>query len=288
MAGHDHAKSSDDEHNNVKKVDILIIGAGPTGLGAASRLHQLSSSARQVAIDETGRGGTNNDAPLDYLLIDAAPEPGGLSSTYTTEEGFLFDLGGHVIFSHFTYFDQLLEACVGRFDDKTKWARHERKSYVYMQNVFIPYPFQLHLGYLPNLEDRIECLNGLIEARVAQAVARTRQDCLQQQGQTSDETKRDSNSRAVVGALTFHEWIEQGMGSGINRLFMKPYNFKVWAYPTNEMSSNWLGERVAEIDTTQAVRNVITQPSLAANDNNHQPEKKWGECIYYTLNLLYQ
>ena len=40
-------------------------------------------------------------------------EAGGLACTDVTPEGFLFDMGGHVIFSHYQYFDELLETCYG-------------------------------------------------------------------------------------------------------------------------------------------------------------------------------
>ena len=78
---------------SVQKVDILIVGAGPTGLGAASRLEQHKHE--------------------DWLLIDAFDEAGGLACTDVTPEGFLFDMGGHVIFSHYDYFDQLIDKAVG-------------------------------------------------------------------------------------------------------------------------------------------------------------------------------
>jgi protoporphyrinogen oxidase len=55
-------------------VDTLVIGAGPTGLGAAKRLNQL------------------NQGP--WALVEASPEAGGLASTDVTQEGFLFDVGG--------------------------------------------------------------------------------------------------------------------------------------------------------------------------------------------------
>ena len=57
-----------------KQVGVLVVGAGPTGLGAATRLHQHGKT--------------------DWLLIDQAPEPGGLACTDVTPEGFLFDMGG--------------------------------------------------------------------------------------------------------------------------------------------------------------------------------------------------
>lgn len=39
-----------------------------------------------------------------------ASEAGGLACTDVTPEGFLFDMGGHVIFSHYQYFDELLDS----------------------------------------------------------------------------------------------------------------------------------------------------------------------------------
>jgi protoporphyrinogen oxidase len=47
------------------------------------------------------------------------------------------------------------------------------------------------------------------------------------------------------------------MGAGIADLFMRPYNFKVWAYPTTMMQAEWLGERVATVDANRAIRNVL-------------------------------
>ena len=36
---------------------------------------------------------------------------------------------------------------------------------------------------------------------------------------------------------TFDEWILRNTGIGIANLFMRPYNFKVWAVPTTKASS---------------------------------------------------
>ncbi len=46
-----------------------------------------------------------------------ASEAGGLACTDVTPEGFLFDMGGHVIFSHYQYFDELLDRAVGSGND---------------------------------------------------------------------------------------------------------------------------------------------------------------------------
>ena len=88
-----------------ENVKILIIGGGPTGLGAAKR------------IDDLHRQGLAPDT--SYLLLDAMDEPGGLASTDTTSEGFLFDVGGHVIFSHYSYFDQALKQALPNEEVRT-------------------------------------------------------------------------------------------------------------------------------------------------------------------------
>jgi protoporphyrinogen oxidase len=55
----------------------------------------------------------------------------------------------------------------------------------------------------------------------------------------------------------FDDWILRVMGEGIADIFMRPYNFKVWAVPTTYMQCGWLGERVATVDTAKAISNVL-------------------------------
>jgi len=59
---------------------IVIIGAGPTGLGAAFRLHELGY--RNWEIYERNH----------YI--------GGLSASFKDNKGFTWDIGGHVLFSN--------------------------------------------------------------------------------------------------------------------------------------------------------------------------------------------
>ena len=80
---------------------ILIIGAGPTGLGAATRAYQLLGKGKEGC-----------------LLVDMTDRPGGLSRTERTPEGFLFDMGGHVLFSHFQYFDDVIDAAFAKSGDE--------------------------------------------------------------------------------------------------------------------------------------------------------------------------
>ena len=129
------------------------------------------------------------------------------------------------------------------------WSTHERVSHVWIRNRYVAYPFQNNLSALP-VDDQIACLNGVVDAKVACAVA-------------TDKPK------------DFDEWIMRVMGEGIANIFMRPYNYKVraypssrntltalslykvWAYPTTEMQCSWLGERVATVDTAVAISNVL-------------------------------
>merc|ERR1712137_130666 len=189
-------------------VDVLVIGAGPTGLGAAKRLKQI--------------GGPS------WLIVDSNETPGGLASTDITPEGFLYDVGGHVIFSHYKYFDDCIDEALPNDDD---WFTHERVSYVRCKRQWVPYPFQNNLSILDK-DDQAKCVDGLIDAALEARVANTK-------------------------PKDFDEWIMRQMGVGIADLFMRPYNFKVWAVPTTKMQCQWLGERVAAPNVKGVINNII-------------------------------
>ncbi|EEP82388.1 hypothetical protein UREG_07253 [Uncinocarpus reesii 1704] len=191
-------------------VDVLVIGAGPTGLGAAKRLHQINGPS--------------------WMIIDANETPGGLASTDVTPEGFLYDVGGHVIFSHYKYFDDCIDEALPAEDD---WYTHQRISYVRCKEQWVPYPFQNNISMLPK-EEQVKCMDGMIDAALEARVANTK-------------------------PKTFDDWIVRMMGTGIADLFMRPYNFKVWAVPTTMMQCAWLGERVAAPNLKAVTTNVILQ-----------------------------
>ncbi len=114
---------------------ILIIGAGPTGLGAAWRLNEL--------------GQTN------WRLIERSSHVGGLAASVRDAFGFTWDFAVHVAHSHYHYFDRLMEIVLpGGF------YTHERRSWVREYGAWIPYPFQYNFRHLPAVA-RDECLDGL-------------------------------------------------------------------------------------------------------------------------------
>ena len=107
------------------RIGTLVIGAGPTGLGAAWRL--------------STRGET------DWLVVEADRVAGGLAGSAVDEHGFTWDFGGHVQFSHYEYFDRLMDDLLG----PDGWHHHDRESWVWVRGGFVPYPFQLNVHRLP-------------------------------------------------------------------------------------------------------------------------------------------
>lgn len=127
---------------------ILILGAGPTGLGAAWRLQEHGHS--------------------DWLLLDDADRPGGQSMSVRDDAGFTWDLDGHVRSSHWQYFDRLLERALG-----DQWVEHRRDPWVWMRDRWIPYPVQNHVWRLPT-DDLLRSLTGLVDVHCGQAQQRPR------------------------------------------------------------------------------------------------------------------
>ncbi|MGK2905868.1 MAG: protoporphyrinogen/coproporphyrinogen oxidase [Desulfuromonadales bacterium] len=192
----------------------LILGAGPTGLGAAHVINRLSHT--------------------DWQILESTSHVGGLSASFLDDHGFTWDIGGHVLFSHYDYFDQVVEAAlIGQFYE------HMRESWVCILGDWVPYPFQNNVRYLPE-EARDLCVNGLKKLSMDPATAEN-----------------------------FKEWMDAIFGEGIVKYFMDPYNRKVWATPPELMSKDWIAERVSVVDLARIERNIAeAKDDIAWGPNN--------------------
>ncbi|MDB5059934.1 MAG: amine oxidase, partial [Chloroflexi bacterium] len=146
---------------------IVILGAGPTGLGVAHRLAEVGHS--------------------NWELYERSDHVGGLASSYRDPHGFIWDHGGHVMFSHYQYFDELVEKVLrGDYD------QHLREAWVWIHGRFVPYPFQNNIHRLPK-DVFLDCVMGIVEAQ------------------------KQTQPRANFG-----EWIQAIFGEGIAQHFMLP------------------------------------------------------------------
>jgi protoporphyrinogen oxidase len=184
---------------------VLIVGAGPCGLACARELTELGHR--------------------DHELLESHSSPGGLASSVVDANGFTWDRGGHVVFSHYGEFDRLLADVMG--DDL---EHHDRSSYVHVDGAFVPYPFQNNLHHLPD-DLAEEALAGLIETHLHRC--------------------------EPEATVDFETWMHARFGSGICRQFMAPYNEKVWAQPISTMSASWIAERVPVVAWRDALHNLV-------------------------------
>jgi protoporphyrinogen oxidase len=207
-----------------------MIGAGPTGLGAAYRLQELGYR--------------------DWTVYERRPFVGGLASSRTDSAGFTYDIGGHVMFSHYEYFDRLVDRMLG--DD---FQELMRESWIRMFDRWIPYPLQNNIRHLP-AGVLLECLDGLVDAQ-----------------------RLDPHA-----APNFSEWVDAVFGSGIARHFMRPYNFKVWAHPLEMMSKDWIAERVSTVDLKRVLANVVFE----RDELSWGPNNKFKYPLYGGTGGLYE
>ncbi|KAK7755920.1 hypothetical protein SLS62_002207 [Diatrype stigma] len=107
-----------------------------------------------------------------------------------------------------SYFDDCIDEALPKEDD---WYTHQRVSYVRYKGLWVPYPFQNNIALLPK-EDQAKCLTDLVDAALDARVAATK-------------------------PKDFDEWILRMNGEGIADIFMRPYNYKVWAVPTTKVRS---------------------------------------------------
>ncbi len=209
---------------NETRVGVAILGAGPTGIGAAWRLSQYSSSNNNR---DSGAG------PFQpFLLIDESTVPGGRAASITTAEGFTFDYGGHVLFPHLEYaeFIELLDQVISEWH----WSTPVRG--VWLANRFVPTPVQRNIHRLP-LPALAECLWGLM---------------------------RRSPAEMKEAEPSLQQYLEGQFGEPLTRHVMAPLNRKMWAHDPRALGSAWSSHRsgskeknIPDVQVRTVVRNLL-------------------------------
>ena len=122
---------------------VVILGAGPCGLGAAWRLNEL------------GHG--------DFALYERENFVGGLAASVRDDCGFTWDFGVHVLYSRSAYFNGVMDSILAG-----AWTDQRRDAQVWMHGQFVPYPLQYNVHRLPADICR-DCVLGLARAAVKPA-----------------------------------------------------------------------------------------------------------------------
>ncbi len=172
----------------------LVLGGGLAGLTAAYYL-----------------GG-------DCPVLEAESVPGGLCRSFS-QDGFVFDLGGHILFSR----DQsILREMTGWLGENV--GRKRRNNQIRYRDRFVKYPFENGLAALDR-EDIYECLISFL-------------------------------NRPDLTPENLQEWCYARFGSGIAEKYLLPYNRKIWKRDLKQMSLLWV-DRIPDPSQEEIVKSAL-------------------------------
>jgi protoporphyrinogen oxidase len=167
-------------------------------------------------------GGGLTGLTLGYLLkqqgkkfdiLEQDSECGGLMKTLE-HKGFTFDhSGSHIIFSKNKEALNFLLDLLGQNN-----VRNRRNTKILYKGRLLKYPFENGLSGLPK-EENFECLYSFIQNTVRKE---------------KGELGKPNNLK---------EWFSYTFGEAIAEKYLMPYNEKIWKYPPEQMSLEWV-ERV--------------------------------------------
>lgn len=180
---------------------IVIIGAGLTGISAAYHLEQKGF--------------------FDYKVFEKEDTTGGLCRSIE-HDGFTFDFAGHLLHINNDYLHQLVQHLIGFEHFNTI----ERRSWIYSQDVYTPYPYQIHMRGLPVITIA-ECLQGFI--------------------------KRPR----IKNPKSFYEWVLTHFGKGFGKYFFFTYQQKLFAYDIKKITASWTGRFVPTISLKELVEGIM-------------------------------
>ncbi len=144
------------------------------------------------------------EAGADYVILEGGSRPGGLCRTETAG-GFTFDYTGHLLHLKEGRSRDLILGLVGK-----QLQEHTRRASIYVKNTFVPYPIQAHFGALPEALAQ-GCLEDLVNVAGGDPPSGT----------------------------AFPAWARGQFGDTLARIFMIPYNRKLYVHPLEEMEPSW-------------------------------------------------
>uniref|UniRef100_A0A183F3G4 Amino_oxidase domain-containing protein n=1 Tax=Heligmosomoides polygyrus TaxID=6339 RepID=A0A183F3G4_HELPZ len=215
-------------NDNPKK--FVIIGSGPTALGAAYRLNELIEEGRISSSTEV-------------TVLEKECEVGGLARSITDRRGFTWDLGVHVTgHSKYPKFTQIITQAVRQWNNVPRcvkaYMRHVIQDDDNVEINYVPYPVQDSIPYLPES---------------------IKQRCLKE---------ISSISAISEAAKNFDEFTLKSFGETLQAIFIRPYNEKVWTVALNEMNCVWVENRIPKVSIEDLIRRCrLTREELDREEN---------------------
>ncbi len=158
-----------------------------------------------------------------FAVLEAQPFVGGLLRTHT-EQGIAIDHLPHVFFTRD-------ESCRTLYLDIVPHSIKQRSSIgVFVRDRYIDYPFQLNVHGLDQ-SAKLRCLEGYFDTLLERHAQRT--------------------------PRTFQEYVRCTYGAGMEEVFFRPYNEKLWCTPMEKMSVEWVGPKIDPVSSADMARGFL-------------------------------
>lgn len=170
-------------------------------------------------------GGGISGLSLAYLyqaeseVLEKGERVGGHCQTHE-KDGFLYDEGGHILFSRDP---DLLSRMLEVLGDNVE--QHYRNNKVWHRGRLVKYPFENGLGDLDK-EEIFDCLIHFL----------------------NNDHPEPTNLR---------EWIYYTFGKGIAERYLIPYNRKIWKTDPSNISLDWVGGRVPKPPAEDVIKSAL-------------------------------
>lgn len=144
-------------------------------------------------------------ADKDIEIYEQDLKAGGLCANFVVGEGFRFDRAVHLSFTN--------NQVVRDLFDKTLFYAHKPIPYSWFHERWLQHPAQNNLFPL-QAEEKVEAIKSFV------------------------------NRKELPLAENFEEWNKSRYGDYLWEHLFEPYNKKYWCVPLNQLSVNWIGNRI--------------------------------------------
>ena len=182
----------------MSNTNTIILGGGLSGLSAAYYLGD------------------------QCMVLESEEIPGGLCRSFN-QDGFIYDIGGHILFSK----DKpLLGEITGWLGENVD--RKRRNNQIRYKDRFVKYPFENGLSSL-DVQDVYECLISFL-------------------------------NRPDLIPENLEEWCSARFGGGIAEKYLIPYNRKIWKRDLKELSLLWV-DRIPDPSREDIIKSALGIPT---------------------------
>ena len=198
---------------------IVIAGAGLTGLSTAYHLEKNKFD--------------------NFEIYEKENEIGGLCRS-VKQDGFTFDYTGHLLHINDIYFEEFIKNTIS----VKKMNNIIRRSFIFSNNVYTRYPFQINLKGLPT-DIIAECIEEYV------------------------------NRKITKNPKSFFDWANSNFGKGFSKYFFVPFQNKIFDYDIKNISSSWTGRFVPKTSLREMIIGAIedSNESVGYNSSFYYPKE---------------